>query len=80
MYIHVKVVPCAKKTEFTGKMDDEAYKIKLKAIPENGKANNELIKYLSKTFSINKKDISIISGHTNTHKLLKIPDNSNITW
>lgn len=74
MYIQIKVIPKSRVTEFIEKMDDETYKIRVKAAPEKGKANAELIRFLSKTLKIQKDDILIISGHTDTRKLLKIPD------
>ena len=42
------------------------------APPEKGKANAELIKFLSKTFNIKRDKISIISGKTDRLKLIKI--------
>lgn len=74
MYIQIKVIPKSRETKFIEKMDDETYKIRVKAAPEKGKANEELIRFLAKTLSIRKDEISIISGHTDTRKLLKIPD------
>jgi len=44
-------------------------KIALKAQPENGKANIELIKFWKKHF---KQNIKIISGFTSKKKLVKI--------
>lgn len=76
MYIQIKVVPRSGHTKFVEKMDDETYKIRLKAVPENGKANEELIKFLSQELQISKDTIRIISGHTDPRKLLKIPDES----
>ena len=80
MYIQIKVVPRSGNSEFVEKMDDETYKIRLRAAPEKGRANEELIKFLSDSLEIPKDSIRIISGHTDTRKLLKIPDNTNIKW
>ncbi|MFC1616033.1 DUF167 domain-containing protein [Patescibacteria group bacterium] len=44
----------------------------MKAAPEKGKANAELIKFLSKNLGISKSQISIISGKTDQLKLIKI--------
>lgn len=74
MYIQIKVIPKSRATEFVEKMDDETYKIRVKAAPEKGKANTELIRFLAKTLKVTKDEIIIISGHTDTRKLLKIPD------
>ncbi len=80
MYIQVKVIPRSVQTEFVERMDDDTLKIRLKAIPEKGRANEELIRFLSKSLSIQRSEISIISGHTDTRKLLKVPDTTKLPW
>lgn len=50
----------------------ETIKIRIKAVPEKGKANEELIRFLSKRLDIPKQNISIISGKTEQLKLVKI--------
>lgn len=57
-----------------GVMDDETVKIRIAAPPEKGKANKELIKFLSKELSVSKEQITIISGKTEPVKLVKISD------
>ena len=49
--------------------DKRAFRVNIKARPESGKANLEIIKYFSKLL---KKDIKIISGLTSKQKILKI--------
>jgi hypothetical protein len=75
-YLRVKVIPKSPKTELKGVLEDsdgeKTYKIAVKAPPEKGKANIELIKFLSKELSIPKETISIISGTTDRIKLIKI--------
>ena len=44
----------------------------LTAIPEKGKANAALVKYLSKKWRLPKTTFSIISGETSRNKVLKI--------
>lgn len=53
-------------------MDDETIKIRLKAVPEKGKANAEVIRFLSKELGLPKENVSIISGSTDRTKLIKI--------
>jgi hypothetical protein len=70
------VIPKSSKNEIVEIMEDEengqTVKIRIKAMPEKGKANAELIKFLSKTLNLPKENISIISGKTEHIKLLKI--------
>lgn len=80
MYLQIKVLPRSIKTEFVERMEDETLKIRLKAVPEKGKANAELIQFLSKELKISKEEIKIISGVTDQRKLVKIPDQTPIPW
>lgn len=71
-YIRVKVIPSSPTTEIVGEMADGTLKIRLHAKPEKGKANIELIQFLSHHYKVPKTDITIISGKTDTIKLIKI--------
>lgn len=72
LYLRIKVLPKSNKNEFAEFLADETIKIRIKAVPEKGKANAELIKFLSKELKLPKSHISIISGKTDQVKLLKI--------
>jgi uncharacterized protein (TIGR00251 family) len=67
--LSIKVIPRAKKTELVDLLDDGSYKIRLKAVPEDGKANEELLKFLEKETG---KKWEIIGGWTSTRKTLRI--------
>ncbi|NGX56957.1 MAG: hypothetical protein K1060chlam5_01211 [Candidatus Anoxychlamydiales bacterium] len=71
MIIYIKVILKSKKNAIIS-FDNNILKIKLKAIAEKGKANIELIKFLSKTFSIPKYKISILNGKKSHLKKIKI--------
>lgn len=71
-YLRIKVLPKSPKNEVVEILDDETIKIRIKAVPERGKANAELIKFLSKELSVPRNNISIISGKTDQLKLIKI--------
>lgn len=77
-YLRVKVLPKSPKNEITEIMEDDSgektYKIRIKAAPEKGRANAELIKFLSKEFNIPKQNIVIISGKTEQLKLIRLND------
>ena len=59
-------------------MIDGTYKIELKAIPVEGKANEELIRFLSKVLGISKSKIYITSGVRSKNKLVNVDLNENI--
>lgn len=57
---------------FIDEKNQEHLKINICAFPEDDKANEELIKFLSKTFKIPKSKIEILRGNTSRIKVLKI--------
>jgi uncharacterized protein (TIGR00251 family) len=71
-FAKIKVTPKAAKSEFFSVLDDGTLKIRIKAVPENWKANKELINFLAKELKINKKNIEIISWKTDSLKKIKI--------
>ena len=69
--LELKVVPQAGKQGFV-RDKNGIIKCFLKSPPEDGKANQELIKLLSKTLKIPQADIQLILGATSRKKTLKI--------
>lgn len=69
--LKIKVLPSSSKDCCSGWLGD-AIKIKLKAPPENGKANKALIKFLSGSLGIPLKNIEIKSGLTLSNKVVVI--------
>jgi uncharacterized protein len=49
-------------------------KIRIAGPPEKGKANRELVKFISEKLEIPKKNIKIISGEKSSAKVLEITD------
>jgi uncharacterized protein (TIGR00251 family) len=58
----IYVQPNARKTAFE-KIHDDQIKIKVHAPPEDGKANDEIIRYVAQFFSLRKNQVEIVSGH-----------------
>lgn len=77
-YLRIKVIPKSAKNEIVEIMGDEekTIKIRIKAAPEKGKANTELIKFLSQELNLQKEAVTIISGKTDHIKLLRITHGS----
>jgi uncharacterized protein len=67
----VKAVPGADKSEVVGGHGG-MLKVKVAAAPERGKANGELISYLSGCLGIRKQQVEIIKGQTSREKTVKI--------
>jgi uncharacterized protein (TIGR00251 family) len=69
--ISVKVQPNAGKNAIVG-LTDGVWRIKVAAPPDKGKANKELIDFLSDTLGVKKDSLSISKGHTSHNKILSI--------
>ncbi len=70
-WLAIKVTPNAGRNEITG-WRDEVLQVKIAAPPEKGKANQELIDYLSGALGVKKSAISIIKGETGRNKVIEI--------
>jgi len=53
-------------------MENGLIKVKIREIPENGKANRAIVDLFSKTFKIPKGNIKIVKGERSSTKLLRI--------
>jgi hypothetical protein len=68
----LKITPNSSKNEIGETMADGTIKIKLKAPPVDGKANEELLKFLSKEWKVPKSKITILKGLTSKNKVINI--------
>ena len=69
--ISIKVIPKSSIDKIVG-WENTNLKIKLKAVPEKGKANAYLIKFLAKKLSIVASNIELVSGETSRIKKILI--------
>ena len=68
--LKIIVKPNSPKSEITGyNKEKQAIKINIKAQPEKGKANKEVIRFLTKAL---KKQITIKSGLTSKTKIIEV--------
>lgn len=68
-FLWIKVTTKAARNEIAG-YEGEVLKIRLKAIPEKGKANQELIGFLADRLSIRREQIQLVSGQSSRKKKL----------
>ena len=66
--VNLRISPNAKKNEII--KDGEIIKVKITALPIDGKANKALVEYLSKNFKIPKTSIEILNGETSKEKTI----------
>jgi uncharacterized protein len=71
MQLFVKVIPKASRSEIVG-WEGDVLKVRLKAVPEKGAANEELIRLLSREYKVAKSLITIVRGHTSRDKVVHI--------
>jgi uncharacterized protein (TIGR00251 family) len=70
--LNIKAVPGASKTELAG-IKDGRLRIRLAAAPEDGKANTELLSFLSKVLGCTKRDLRLVSGEKSRLKVVALP-------
>ena len=69
--LKVRAVPNASKNEVAGLRGD-ALKIRIQTPPADGRANKELIRFLSKSLGLPKSAITILRGEKSRDKLVGI--------
>lgn len=69
--LHLYIQPGARKTEAVG-LHGEALKIRLAAPPVDGKANRQLIKFLSVCFGVPLRQVELVRGQQSRHKTVVI--------
>lgn len=83
MRLTVRVTPKASADEIQGPVQDDAgrayLKLKVRAVPENGKANRAVEKLLAKALGLPKSAVRVVTGETSRIKGVDIDDNSGAT-
>jgi uncharacterized protein len=67
----LKVRPGARKTAFAGKVGD-SWKLQVAAPPVDGKANEAIIRFLSKLAGVPASGVRIVSGFTGSNKIVEL--------
>ena len=70
--MNIKAIPLSSRTEFAG-IKDNAFRVRIAAAPEDGKANTELIAFLAKLLGCAKRDIILQSGKKSRLKTISLP-------
>ena len=72
IFLKIKVKTGASQTKVKEILTDGTIKTDVKAVPEKGRANPELIRFLAREFAIIASKIKIISGVNKKVKLVKL--------
>jgi len=69
--ISLRVHPSATRNELVG-LAEGAWRVKILAPPVKGKANKELIAFLSQLLGVSQSTLTIVKGHTTRNKVVAI--------
>jgi uncharacterized protein len=72
LLLDVKVIPRSQVAKVEELMADGKLKIKVKAAPEGGKANEEVCAVLAEYLGTPKRNVGVILGRTSQHKRIRI--------
>lgn len=67
----LRVIPGASRDDVAGEIDG-IWRIRLRARPIQGQANNALIAFLADRFGIRARDVTILKGLTSREKLVEV--------
>jgi uncharacterized protein (TIGR00251 family) len=71
MILKIRVIPNARKTQFTGYRDGELL-LRLNAPPVDGKANKAAIDFVSRYLGISRSAVLLVGGERSRHKIFEI--------
>jgi uncharacterized protein (TIGR00251 family) len=72
LFLDIKAVPGASKSAF-GEIREGRLKVRIAAVPEDGKANEELRSFFAKAMGIAKKELVLETGEKSRLKTLRLP-------
>jgi uncharacterized protein (TIGR00251 family) len=67
--VRLRVSPGARRNELAGR-HGEAWKVRVAAPPERGRANEAVLDLLAKELELPRRSLSIVSGHTAREKVV----------
>jgi uncharacterized protein (TIGR00251 family) len=69
--LQVRVAPGASRPGIVGR-HGAAWKLRVSAAPEAGKANDAVVRLLAETLALPVRDIEIVAGHTSRDKVVEL--------
>jgi uncharacterized protein (TIGR00251 family) len=70
--LDVKVTPRAKRNQIVGWHQHSMVLVRIAAPPVEGKANDELVRFLAEKLGVAPEQVLIIRGHTSRQKVLEV--------
>lgn len=69
--LRVRVVPGARRSAVVGRLGD-AWKLRVHAPPERGRANAEVVALLADTLGLQREDVRVVTGHAARDKVVEL--------
>jgi uncharacterized protein (TIGR00251 family) len=69
--LHLRVSPGAAHSAVVGR-HGAAWKVRVNAAPEDGKANDAVVRLLAKALAVPARDVQIVSGHASRDKTVAL--------
>jgi len=69
--VRVRVAPGASRAGIVGR-HGEAWKVRVAAPPEGGRANDAVVRLLAETLSVPREAVTLVSGHGGRDKIVEL--------
>jgi hypothetical protein len=69
--LRLRVSPGAARAEVVGR-HGEAWKVRVPAAPERGRANDAVVALLADTLSLERRAVTLVSGHASRDKIVEL--------
>jgi uncharacterized protein len=69
--LRLRVSPGATRAEVVGRHGD-AWKVRVPAAPERGRANDAVVSLLAATLDVDRREDTLVSGHASRDKIVEI--------
>ena len=72
LVVEIKVIPRAPVSYVVETMADGVLKVKVNAVPEQGRANAEVCSVLARWLGVAKRNVEVVHGHTSQQKRVRV--------
>jgi len=68
----LRVTPGADRTRITGRLADGRLQVRVRALPEKGEANAELVQFLARALGLPRASVRVARGRASRDKLMEL--------
>lgn len=72
LVLQLKITPKSPQNAWSGTLDDGTLKVRIAAVPEKGRANAELLRFLAQQFDLPLHSVQLITGAASTRKQVRL--------